>query len=247
MRMERSDRYEAEMVARLHASLDDDLLSVVVYGPAAHEDAYPERAGDHLLIVTRDLEAHTLRRIASPVHWWLRKGEPWPRLFSPELLRASVDVFPIEQIDLAGHRRIVYGVDPIEKVAIDHGLLRLQCERELREKLMRLREGYVEAAGRGGEKTMLRQLLVVSYTSFVRIFRGCLYLLGAPIPRHDHDVVASLCERLDLAATPFHAVEQVVRGDGGDVLVAFGRYYEALTIIEHRVDRMIVQRERRPS
>jgi hypothetical protein len=247
MRMERSDRFEAEMVARLSSALGEDLLSVVVYGPAAHEDSYPQRTGEHVLIVARDLEAAALRRLASPVQWWLKKGEPWPRLFSPELLHASIDVFPIEQVDLASHRRVVFGEDPIAHVQIDRALLRLQCERELREKLMRLREGYVEAAGRTAEKLMLRELLVVSYTSFVRIFRGCLYLLGTAIPRRDSDVVQELCIRLDLAAAPFEAVEQVVRGDGGDVVATFGRYYEALTVVEYRIDRMIVQRERRTS
>lgn len=238
------DRYESEMVSRLRASLGDHLRAIVVYGPAAHEDDYPDR-GENLLIVVDDLGAMALRRLAGPVQWWLKKGEPWPRMFTPALLRASIDVFPIEMLDLVTHRRVAFGEDPIVGVELDRAQLRLQCERELREKLMRLREGYVESVDRTGERTRLGELLAASFSAFARIFRGCLYLFDAAIPRRDPEVVAALCARLDLSPAGFTEVELIVRGHHVvDLAAAFTSYYDALVIVEHRVDRLIVQRER---
>jgi len=76
----------------------------------------------------------------------------------------------------------------------------LWCERELREKMMRLREAYVEHHGSARE---LRRLLVTSYTTFVALFRGCLHLLGGEVPLHNDEVVSAFCERAGLDPEPF--------------------------------------------
>jgi hypothetical protein len=232
------------MLQRLEAALGDKLVCVAVYGPSVH-DEYPVFAGEHLLIVTRDLEPSTLRKLADPVRWWLGRNEPWPRLFTPELLRDSADVFPIELLDISRHRRVIHGEDVFEGVTIDHAQLRAQCERELREKLMRLREGYVES--RGGARE-LRELMGASYPTFVRIFRGCLYLLGVPIAERDRDVVLELCALLDLPPDVFAEVERIARGDrDADVEQVFEAYYDALTDAERRIDRLIIHREGKPA
>lgn len=239
--------HEREMLTRLTTAVGERLVSVVVYGPAAHDDAYPALGGEHLLIVVTDLEVETLQRLSDPVRWWLKKGEPWPRLFSRELLRASADVYPIELLEISHHRRVVFGSDPIDGVAIDRDHLRVQCERELREKLMRLREGYVESHGHGGARG-LHELIAVSYASFVRIFRGCLYLVDRPVARHDHDVLTALCDWLDVPLGAFTAVERIARGDrGDDAESAFAAYYRALTAAAARIDRLVMHLEGRTS
>jgi hypothetical protein len=217
------------MVHRLATAVEQRLISVIVYG--AH--------GEHLLVVVNELDLETLRLLAEPVRWWLRKRESWPRLFSTELLQASADVYPIELLDIAQHHRVVYGDDPTEGIVIDRSHLRIQCERELREKLMRLREGYIEYRGRAAPQ-VLRDLLALSYPSFVRIFRGCAYLLEAPLARTDHEVVIATCEWLDLPPAAFVAVERLARGERGDDPEAvFADYYLALLAAEARIDRVI--------
>lgn len=242
--MRRGD-HEREMLTRLSTALGEQLVSVVAYGPAVHDDAYPALGSENVLIVVRQLDLDTLQRLTDPVRWWLKKGEPWPRLFSAELLRSSADVYPIELLELAHHRRVVFGNDPIEGVSIDREHLRVQCERELREKLMRLREGYVEC--HGGARG-LHELLALSYASFVRIFRGCLYLVDIRPARRDHEVVTALCEWLDVSPAAFAAVERIARGErGDDAEAAFAAYYDALTAAVARIDRLVIHPEgRRP-
>lgn len=239
----RESRREHEMVERLRIELEEDLLGVVVYGPSARDDADPVR---YLAIVTLDLLPGTLRRLAAPVAWWIDHGEPWPRLFSPELLRASADTFPIELLDIATHRRMLFGADPVAGITIDRVHLRIQCERELREKLMRLREGYV-ACHRAPGASGMRELLAASYPSFARIFRACLYLLGAAVPHRDRDVVAALCEQLDLAPAAFTEIERGARGERiVDAEAAFAAYYHALMIAERRIDHLIIHEGKAP-
>jgi hypothetical protein len=231
------------MVTRLEAALDQRLVSVVLHGAVAHGDAYPAVGHAGLMIVLADLETATLARLAAPVRWWLKKDQPYPRLFSPELIRDSVDVFPLEFLDILHHHRVLAGVDPLVGIEIDDAALRLQCERELREKLMRLREGYVEAAG---SKRELARLLAVSYPGFARIFRGCLHLLHAPVPAHDTDVIDAACERLDLDRALFAQAQQVAGGDASvSPELAFGRLYRVLTAAVIRIDRLLAQPEGR--
>jgi hypothetical protein len=233
------ERDEIEMVRRLAGTLEERLESVVAYGPGAHDAAHLAAGGEYLLIVTVDLEPETLRRLREPVRWWLGRGHSWPRLFTAALLHASADVFPIELVDLTARHRVVFGPDPIAGVAIDPAHLRLQLERELREKLMRLREGYVECHGRWGARG-LELLLAASYASFARVFRAALRVLGAPTAGTDADVMVSLCTWLDLPPDTFDEVGRIARGGHArDVEAVFAGYYRALSVAEARIDRWI--------
>lgn len=227
-----------EMVSRLTKAVGERLTSVVLYGPEAHGDAYREVAQLNLMVVLSDLEPETLRPLGDPVHWWLAKGQPWPRLFSPELIRDSLDVYPIEFLDIARHHRVLHGRDPLGAVAADHTHLRLQCERDLREKLMRLREGYVECRGAARE---MRRLLAASYVSFASVWRGCLHLLGAAVPLHDAEVAEALCRRLGIDVAPLAEVARVAAGaPTADPNETYTHYYRALTEMVDRIDRLVI-------
>jgi hypothetical protein len=233
-----------DMVSRLEESVGDRLVGVVLYGPLAHGDGYPPVGHANLMLILADLEPGTLRRLADPIRWWLKKDQPWPRLFTQALIRDSVDAFPIEFLDLARHHRILRGPDPFADLAIDPDRLRLQCERELRENLMRLREGYVEHAGRDAA---IRRLLTIGYASFARVFRGCLHLCAVAVPARDPEVVTALCGALGVDRRGFDAAERIAQGQGdSDADAAFAAFYEALAAMVVRVDRLLQPEVRSP-
>jgi hypothetical protein len=231
-----------EMVSRLTRAVGERLTSVLLYGPEVHGDLYREVEQLNLMVVLADLEPATLRPLGDPVHWWLAKGQPWPRLFSHDLIRDSLDVYPIEFLDITRHHRVLHGVDPLVAIETDAMHLRLQCERELREKLMRLREGYVECRGVARAQ---RRLLAASFVSFAAVWRGCLHLLGAAVPLHDTEVAEALCRRLELDVAPFAEVARIAAGtSSADADETFARYYRALTQMVARIDRLGVGTER---
>jgi len=236
------DSLLARMVEDLKRSVGDRLLGVVLYGSAARGD-YVEKTSDlNLLLVLRDLAPETLEGLSGPLERWRRKRQPTPRFFTPELLADSADVFPIEFLDIRESHRNVYGQDPLADLAIHADHLRIQCERELREKMMRLREGYAEAHG---QKKQLERLLTDSYSTFAALFRGCLHLLGGTVPVHNEDVVSTFCERAGIERGPFAQVERLKRGEssGEDPKVLFRRYYEQLTEAVRHVDRFGAREE----
>ena len=225
-----------KLVDRLVRTLGDRLHSVVLYGSTARGDFQKPTSDFNLIIVLRDLEPASLEALAPILTGWQRRGRPIPRLFSPALIADAADVFPIEFLDIQACRAVLHGPDAFAEVVVHHDHLRLQCERELREKMMRLREAVVEAHGNG---RAIRSLLTTSYGTFVALFRGCLHLLGGDVPVHNDEVVAAFCRHAELDRSPFDEIAELKRGEKSatDPRHLLSRYYAELTEAVHRVNR----------
>lgn len=218
-----------EMVQRLTAALGPRLDSVVLYGSAARGD-FQKRSSDlNLAIVADSLETRVLEALSGPVAFWVRKGHPVPTLLTRALLADSLDVFPIEALDIRAHHKVLHGSDPFAGLAVRVEPLRLQCEREFREKLMRLREGYLDAHG---SNRALQRLLVGSFTTFGALFRAGLTLVGETPPAETGAVAAAFSARAGLDPAPFDAIDRLRRGEAAasmDMKTLFSAYYEQLT------------------
>jgi predicted nucleotidyltransferase len=228
-----------DLVEDLKEAMGDRLRSIVLYGSAARGDFQKATSDFNLLVVLDDLEPSTLDDLSPVITGWVRKKQPFPRFFTPELINDSTDVFPIEFLEIRTHHVNLFGPDPVEGIVVQTDRLRLWCERELREKMMRLREGYMDS---NGKSRVVKRLLIESYSIFLAIFRGCLHLLGGEIPAHNEEVVQAFCARAELDHAPF---ETVLRLRGGekmevDAVALFSRYYVELTKAVQRIDRFAV-------
>ena len=225
------------LVRGLAGAVGPRLKSVVLYGSAARGDFVRKTSDLNLIIVVESLDPATLEGLAPLLKRFLRRGHPVPRLFSPALIAASADTFPIEFLEIRSSRAVLYGEDPFAGVAIRRDCLRLQCEREIKEKMMRLREGYVLCHDR---PRTLRRLLAGSYPAFAALFRGGLHLMGREVPAKSGDVVAAFCEAAGLDRAPFEDVARLRRGERAveGPKAIFARYYDQLTRAAHHVDRL---------
>ncbi len=120
-------------------ALGPRLRSVVLYGSAARGDYHAAASDLNVILVLESLDPATLEALAPAVRRFVRKGHPVPRLFSPALIAASADSFPIELVDIRAGRAVLHGEDPFSGVAVAPDNLRLQIEREIKEKMMRAR------------------------------------------------------------------------------------------------------------
>src|SRR3989442_4160615 len=233
----KSDPVLQALVGGLKDALGPRLRSVVLYGSAARGDYHHGTSDLNLILVLETLDPGTLEALATPVRRFMRRGHPVPRLFSPSLIAESADTFPIEFLDIQASRVVVHGEDSFAEVAIDRRCLRLQCEREMDEKMMRLREGYVLGHD---DARALRRLLSDSYAAFAALFRGCLHLLGRPIPASNREVVGAFCEAAALERGPFDDVALLRRGEKAvqDLKTIYARYYEQLSRPSRMVDRL---------
>lgn len=231
-----SDPVLAEMTERLVADVGDALVSLLLYGSAARGDYQPGHSNFNLLIVLADLELPTLDKLTGALRAWKEKRQPVPRVFSPTVIAESADVFPLELLDIAQSHIVLAGKDPFADLEIHKQHLRLQCEKGLREKLMRLREAYIELHDRDDAMTLL---LAESYSTFLAFFRGVLRLTGDAIPIHNAEVAAAFCKRAGIDKAPFEQAERLKRGDKPTAPIAeiFAAYYQALTDAVGAVDK----------
>ena len=225
----------ARLIEGLEAALGARLRSVVLYGSAARGDQAARAKNMNLLVVVDRLDAETLDAMRPALSQWTRARQPLPRFFTPELIAESADVFPIEFQDIRSHGAVLHGGDPLAGIILRRDHLRLQYEREMREKIMRLREGYLETEGK---PALIERLLAASWSSFVALFRGCLHLMEAPVPRHDVEVVTAFCAMAGLDPAPFEEVERLRKGGrAADPRGLFVRYHRAVEDAVHGVDR----------
>jgi hypothetical protein len=220
----------------LDGALTDRLVGVYLYGPAARGEAMRDQPELNVLIVLRDLELATLHAAGPALERWVRAaGMPCPRLVTPQTLADAADVFPVELAELTERHVVIRGGPALAALpAVDPRQLRLQCERELREKLMRLQEGY--ALG-GATDRELRRLMMVSYPTFAALFRACLRLYTVP-PPSSIAAVERFCRHVDLDPSVFVEVERLREGLPIETAIPtlFQRYVTAIDRAVRAVD-----------
>lgn len=191
-----------QLVERLRRALGSDLASVVLYGSAAVGDHHEKFSDYNVLCVLTRITPTQLGATESVFRWWREQGNPSPLLLTEHEVLTSTDCFAIEFSDIQAHHRILYGADLISSLAIDRSFYRAEVERELRAKLLRLRQ---KASGILSDKDVLRRLLADSISTFCMLFRHALILDGLTgAPSHKREIIERTRERFGIDAAPFN-------------------------------------------
>nr|HDM59596.1 hypothetical protein [Bacillota bacterium] len=187
----------------------ENLKSIILYGSATGEDFVSKRSNVNLMIVLGEVTQASLKNSLKTVAKGRKRGIVAPLFLSEEHIRRSADVFPIEFLEIQENHVVLYGDDPFESLEIDRSNIRLQCEHELKGKLIRVRQGYLE---RGLLKKNIASLLTESLTSFIPVFRNMLRLVGEQLPKRRQDVIEKTAERFDVSPDPFVKILRLKEG-----------------------------------
>lgn len=183
-----------------------DLVSILLYGSAAGGDYRPGHSDLNFLIVLTEAGIERLDRTFKTVERWRKRRVAVPIFVTETYVQSSLDVFPIEYLDMQRRHVTVHGRDVLEGLSFDPEHVRLQCEREIKGKLLLLREGFLETGGKGRR---LKELIAQSLPAFAAIFEALLYLQGAEIPTRKADVFKQGAESLELDAGVFETLASV--------------------------------------
>ncbi|MBI2058199.1 MAG: nucleotidyltransferase domain-containing protein [Nitrospirae bacterium] len=229
-------------VLQVRSLLEKDLKSIVLYGSAARGEFDTKRSLLDTLIVLDQVEYRQLGRLAPHVSKWRRHRIATPLVMSPEYIETSLDVYPIEILEMQAHRRVLYGMDVLAEVKPSKAAVRAQCEREARGKLLHLRQILLETALRPRK---LRQAMILSVPSFLRIARYLLFLRGTGAPPQGRELMAALQESEHLGFTAIEKVRAMRGGEydpeRGDIPMLFEAYLaEVMTLVKH-LDRLVVE------
>lgn len=167
----------------------DGLESLVLYGSAVSGEYVPGRSDLNFLMVLKDADEAALSALIKPFKRWRKKGVGLPLIMDRADLTNSLDSFPMEFLEMKLAYKLISGRDVLSDLAIAPEHLRLQCEREVKGKLIQLRRGYLEF----GEKSRDRdQLFRESIKSFLVIMRSMLWLERVdPVPVKGEEVIGA--------------------------------------------------------
>jgi len=131
---------------KLTSLLGDNLESITVVGSSLTEDFDAGKSDINTVLVVKKLGLDCLKPLGGMIKSISKKRLAAPLLMTGSYIERSRDVFGIEFLDLQLLHETILGDDPFEKLNFEKGHVRLQCERELKAALIRLRQGYIAAS-----------------------------------------------------------------------------------------------------
>lgn len=187
-------------VGALKDEFSEELESVIVYGSAAGGEFQRRYSDVNVLVVLKDTSLASLKK-AAPIVSRRRYRIINPLFFTQEYIRSSLDVFPIEFLDMKERYAVVYGGDILAGLTIDSRNLRFQCEHELRSKLIALKRAYLSHP-RGFSK----DTLFAFCTPLVHILRSLLRMSVKEAPLRQADVLGSISAEFAIELSALRAV-----------------------------------------
>lgn len=167
---------------KVESSFGDNLQSITIFGSSLTEDFMPGQSDINTVLVLGSQSLDSLNTLADMAKAMNKKTIAVPLLMTSEYIESSKDVFGIEFLDFQLNHKTIYGSDPFESLTISKSDVRLQCERELKATLIRMRQGYVAAAA---NKRLVRDILISAVGGLVPLLRAMLWLKDI-----DRDVLA---------------------------------------------------------
>jgi hypothetical protein len=164
---------------KLASGLGDNLQSITLVGSSLTEDFVPSQSDINTVLVLGKQTQETLNIIASLAKPMSKKKLSAPLLMTASYIERSRDVFGVELLDFQLIHKTILGDDPFASLSFDTKDVRLQCERELKAMLIRLRQGYIAAAA---NKKLVRDILISTSKSLTPILRAMLWLKDAERP-----------------------------------------------------------------
>jgi len=235
-----SVRSDVEAYARnLVSALGTAVKSVAVYGSSTGNDYLVGKSNVNLVVVLDNLTAETLARILSVVAAGKRRRIVPPLLVTPDYVKSSSDVFPIEYLEIRDSQVVIYGDDFFSGVETSRDNLRLECESQLRAAVLRTRQAYLEL---GGKKRGAEQVLHASVTGLVPVFRAMLRLKGNEPPRGKAEAIRAMGEAFGIQTETFTAILRDKAGDekidGKGALRVLGAYIDEVEALVRRLNQM---------
>ncbi len=183
-----------------------ELISIILYGSGARGDYLPGTSDLNFLIVLSEKAISELGRTFALLKKWRKRRVATPLFLTEHYIERSLDSFPLEFWDMQRFHQIVYGKDVLKPLSIRRSDLRLQCEREVKGKLLHLRQNYLNAEGKIWR---LRALLSVSVSGFATIFNALLFLKDEAPENRRQDIFLKTARVFDLDSEVFDRILKI--------------------------------------
>jgi hypothetical protein len=156
-------------------------------------------------------------------------------------IEQSLDVFGVEFLDFQLTHKTILGDDPFKALAFDKKDVRLQCERELKAILIRLRQGYIASAA---NKKLVRDVLISTAKGLTPFLRAILWLKDIERPAEVEPTFSKAAEQFSINLEPLTTARkwqlQKVRLSEAEMENAFESVYATVEQLALIVDKFEV-------
>ena len=215
----------------------DGLKGIILYGSATGASYIPGKSDINFMILLSEEGIENLDRAFKTVSKWRKRKVATPLFLTTKYVARSLDVFPIEYLNFQANHVLVFGRDILKEIEFNPDFVRLQCEREIKGKLLLLREAFLETSGR---KMALMEVISQSLPAFIAIFEALLFLQGRETPQEARAIIRSTCELFDLDAVLFEKLidikEQKLKLNEATMNTLFKAYLSEVRKLSNLVD-----------
>jgi len=186
------------------------VVSIVLFGSAVTDDYRSGVSDLNFLVVLKPKAMKDMHRVSKHLLRWQRNKISLPLFVTESYIHGSLDSYPVEFLNMKSKYTVIKGKDVLANLKVNKKDIRLQVERELKGKLLQLRQRRILTRGR---KRALKMLITHSIVTFTSIFKGLLFLRGKQIPAAKKDVILEACrEFTEIDESLFSELLKVYQG-----------------------------------
>ncbi len=228
-----------EFADKLFGIYGEKLVSVVLYGSAAGGNHSKKFSDYNVFCVLEKVTPSELMPAQKLIAKWVKQGNPTPLFFDPKHITSSLDVFPMEFLDMKDAHEVLAGKDPLQGLTVSVENLRRQCESELKGKIIQLRSFFSLMSNKPKE---IARAMVRSFPSFLTCMRTILRLGDKKLPADARAVVEEACIVSNINPEVFFEVIAIRRGESllprrDDAIAMFEQYLTELQSLADFVDK----------
>jgi len=225
----------------LAETLGANLQSLTVVGSALTGDFVPGRSDINSVVVISEQRLDVLRALATMGKSMRKRRLAAPVLMTPAYIDRSRDVFGVEWLDFQRTHHTVVGPDPFTELTFAKGDVRLQCEREFKSVLVRMRQGYIRSLNR---RALLWELMQSVVRGLAPYGRAMLWLRDVERPGEAEPALRLVADRFGVEVEAALEVRRKMGTrrvpDAVTLDMLFGQLYNLVEGLAEAVDRMEV-------
>lgn len=224
-----------QFCADVAGATGENLLSVAVYGSVVKSGEYAiGETPVHVLVVLQDASIQALKPIAGVIKRAIKSFHAAPFVVSLHDLQTSTDIFPIKFLDMQTHHLLLSGRDVLSELDISTQHLRLRCEQELCNLMLRLRQVFLRNAD---DNAALNQAAAHAIEPFFMALGAAVHLTTELLPDSESAIADSAANvmALDRAGLEQLLAFKEGRGEAGADGVA-ELFNELLKLVELAAD-----------
>ncbi|MDD5504086.1 MAG: hypothetical protein PHV77_02085 [Candidatus Omnitrophica bacterium] len=215
------------------------IVSIFIYGSCAGKEFKKGSSDINSAVIFSHISRVELKKSLGILNDGIRRGINAPLFLTPDYIMSSLDTFPIEFMEMKEHNILIYGEDIISGINIDPKNLRFICEEQIKGKLVRLRQGYLEI---GQRRKGIEALIKDSFAGLLPVFKALLRVKGIPALQTKEGNIRAMGTAFDIDTDIFSDILADKRNDGKingnnleEALFCFIEQLEKLSIIADNV------------